>query len=212
MVQALLLRAAAGRAAAAGFWKTRRFCTASNAAIGRLWVWGVSHIALPSWSASPPHAPQTHGRVQTQLHQGAGCPGADLDRATPHTHAARPRPAGRRPTAPMLGAPSGMRAMARGAASADPRGSCHQPRRYHVSPAKWLRRPILRGRTRHAVDLESTLLLSILNALALISSLYYTLAPQSLHASPPTRAPHIYVSSPSPRRLLASPQEEVLAS
>jgi hypothetical protein len=136
MVQALMLRAAAGRAAAAGFWKTRRFCTASNAAIGRLWVWGVSHIALPSWSASPPHAPQTHGRVQTQLHQGAGCACADLDRATPHTHAARPRPARRRPTAPMLGAPSGMRAMARGAASADPRGSCHQPRRYHVSPAK----------------------------------------------------------------------------
>ena len=114
--------------------------------------------------------------------------------------------------APLLDAHSGTRAMARGAVSADPRGSCHQPRRYHVSPAKWLRRPILRGRTRHAVDLESTLLLSILNALALISSLYYTLAPQSLHASPPTRAPHIYVSSPSPRRLLASPQEEVLAS
>jgi membrane-associated phospholipid phosphatase len=97
MVQALMLRAAAGRAAAAGFWKTRRFCTASNAAIGRLWVWGVSHIALPSWSASPPHAPQTHGRVQTQLHQGAGCPCADLDRATLHTHAARPRRQGADP-------------------------------------------------------------------------------------------------------------------
>ena len=77
MVQALALRAAAGRAAAAWFWKTRRFCTASNAAIGRLWVWGVSHIALPSWSASPPHAPQTHGRVQTQLNQRAGCACAD---------------------------------------------------------------------------------------------------------------------------------------
>jgi hypothetical protein len=57
MVQALTLRAAAGRAAAAGFWKTRRFCTASNAAIGRLWVWEVSHIAPPGWSASPPHGP-----------------------------------------------------------------------------------------------------------------------------------------------------------
>ena len=67
----------AAAAAAAGFWKTRRFCTASNAAIGRLWVWGVSHIALPSWSASPPHAPQTHGRVQTQLNQRAGCACAD---------------------------------------------------------------------------------------------------------------------------------------
>jgi hypothetical protein len=108
--------------------------------------------------------------------------------------------------APLPGAPLGMRAMARGAASADPRGSCHQPRRYHVSPAKWLRRPILRRRTRHAVDLESTLLLSIQNALALISSLYYTHAPQLPHASPPTRAPHIYVSSPSPGRLLVSPQ------
>jgi hypothetical protein len=72
-----MLRAAAGRAAAAGFWKTKWFCTASNAAIGRLWVWGVSHIALPSWSASPPHAPQTHGRVQTQLNQRAGCACAD---------------------------------------------------------------------------------------------------------------------------------------
>jgi hypothetical protein len=72
-----MLRAAAGRAAAAGFWKTKWFCTASNAAIGRLWVWGVSHIALPSWSASPPHGPQTHGRVQTQLNQRAGCACAD---------------------------------------------------------------------------------------------------------------------------------------
>jgi hypothetical protein len=44
------------------------------------------------------------------------------------------------------------------------------------------------------------------NALALISSLYYTHAPQLPHASPPTRAPHIYVSSPSPGRLLASLQ------
>jgi hypothetical protein len=57
MVQALILRAATGREAAAGFWKTRRFCTASNAAIGRLWVWGVSHIAPPGWSTSPPHGP-----------------------------------------------------------------------------------------------------------------------------------------------------------
>jgi len=69
-----------------------------------------------------------------------------------------------------------------------------------------LRRPTSRRRTRHAVHLESTLLLSIQNALALISSLYYTHAPQLPHASPPTRAPHIYVSSPSPGRLLASLQ------
>jgi len=43
-----------------------------------------------------------------------------------------------------------------------------------------LRRPTSRRRTRHAVHLESTLLLSIQNALALISSLYYTHAPQLL--------------------------------
>ena len=39
---------------------------------------------------------------------------------------------------------------------------------------------------------------SFTSALALISSLYYTRAPQLPHASPPTRAPHIYVYSPSP--------------
>ena len=55
-------------------------------------------------------------------------------------------------------------------------------------------------------DPESPWLLSVQNALALISSLYYTHAPQLPHASPPTRAPHIYVSSPSPGRLLVSPQ------
>ena len=206
MVQALALRAAAGRAAAAGFWKTRRFCTASNAAIGRLWVWGVSHIALPGWSTSPPHGPtdpwtRAHTAPPTCRLRVRG-PGT-AQRCTRMLSARGSQDA---TPAPLLGAHSGTRAMARGAVSADPRGSCHQPRRYHVSPAKWLRRPILRGRTRHAVDLESTLLLSILNALALISSLYYTHAPQSLHASPPTRAPHIYVSSPSPGRLLASLQ------
>jgi hypothetical protein len=98
MVQALTLRAAAGRAAAAGFGKTRRFCTASNAAIRRLWVWGVNHIALPDRPRLPPTTPQTHGRVHTQLNQRAGCAGADLDRATVHTHAATARgDAGRNP-------------------------------------------------------------------------------------------------------------------
>ena len=67
-------------------------------------------------------------------------------------HARRaPSAAGRRPTAPMLGAPSGMRAMAQGAASADPRGSCHQPRRYHVSPATHGSAGLLPRKTRHAV-------------------------------------------------------------
>jgi hypothetical protein len=37
------------------------------------------------------------------------------------------------------------------------------------------------------ITVENTLLLSI-TAIALISSLYYTHAPQLLHASPPTRA------------------------
>lgn len=128
-------------------------------------------------------------------------------------HARRaPSAAGRRPTAPMPGAPSGMRAMARGAASADPRGSCHQPRRYHVSPAKLAPPAYPPWRNPARCDPESTQLPSVQNALALISSLYYTRAPQLPHASPPTRAPHIYVSSPSPRRLLASPQVEVLVS
>jgi hypothetical protein len=53
--------------------------------------------------------------------------------------------------APLLGAPSGMRAMARGAASADPRGSCHQPRRYHVSPAMHGSAGLLPRKTLHAV-------------------------------------------------------------
>ena len=67
-------------------------------------------------------------------------------------HARRaPSAAGRRPTAPMPGAPSGMRAMAKGAASADPRGSCHQPRRYHVSPATHGSAGLLPQKTRHAV-------------------------------------------------------------
>jgi len=142
-----MLRAAAGRAAAAGFWKTRRFCTASNAAIGRLWVWGVSHIAPPGWSTSPPHGP-----TDPWTRANTAPPRCRLPVRGPQpgntAHARRaPSAAGRRPTAPMPGAPSGMRAMAQGAASADPRGSCHQPRRYHVSPAKlappayFLRRP-----------------------------------------------------------------------
>jgi hypothetical protein len=91
MVQALTLRAAAGRAAAAGYWKTRRFCTASNAAIRRPWAWRVSHVALPDGPHLTPTAPRPHGRVHTQLHQRAGCACADLDRATLHTHAATAR-------------------------------------------------------------------------------------------------------------------------
>jgi hypothetical protein len=53
--------------------------------------------------------------------------------------------------APLLDAHSGTRAMARGAVSADPRGSCHQPRRYHVSPATHGSAGLLPQKTRHAV-------------------------------------------------------------
>ena len=53
--------------------------------------------------------------------------------------------------APLLDAHSGTRAMARGAVSADPRGSCHQPRRYHVSPATHGSAGLLPRKTRHAV-------------------------------------------------------------
>jgi hypothetical protein len=95
MVQALTLRAAAGRAAASGYWKTRRFCTANNAAIRCPWAWRVLHIALPDGPHLPPTAPRTHGRVRTKLHQRAGCAGADLDRATLHSHATARGEAGR---------------------------------------------------------------------------------------------------------------------
>ena len=149
-------------------------------------VEGQSH-SPPGPSTSPPHGPTdpwtlAHTAPPTCRLRVRG-PGT-AQRCT-----RMPRACGSQDAtpAPLLDAHSGTRAMARGAVSADPRGSCHQPLRYHVSPAKWLRRPILRRRTRHAVDLESTLLLSIQNALALISSLYYTHVPQLLHAPPPTR-------------------------
>ena len=136
MVQALMLRAAAGRAAAAGFWKTRRFCTASNSAIGRLWVWEVSHIAPPGWSTSPPHGPtdpwtRAHTAQPTCRLRGRG------PRPRNGAHARRDCPRGCRtqPLSPHMGAHSGTRVMELGAEWADPRGSCHQPSRYHVSPA-----------------------------------------------------------------------------
>jgi hypothetical protein len=45
----------------------------------------------------------------------------------------------------------GIREMALGTESADPRGSCHQPRRYHVSPATHGSAGPLPRKTRHAV-------------------------------------------------------------
>ena len=126
-------------------------CTASNTAIRRLWAWRVSHIALSGWSTSPPHGP-----TDPWTRANTAQPTCRLRVRGPGTaqHCTRtPRACGSQDAtpAPLLDAHSGTRAMARGAVSADPRGSCHQPRRYHVSPAKWLRRPILRGGTRHAV-------------------------------------------------------------
>jgi hypothetical protein len=106
------------------------------------------HISPPR-----PHGPMgacTHGSTKVQVARARTSTGQHSTR-TPRARGSQDAT-----PAPLLGASSGMRAMARGAVSADPRGSCHQPRRYHVSPAKWLRRPIFRGRTRHAVDLESS--------------------------------------------------------
>jgi hypothetical protein len=144
-----------------GYWKTRRLCTVNNAAIGIHGAWGVSDVALSDGPLLPPTAPQTHGRVHTQLHKRAGCACAD---PVPRNvaHACRgPRKSGRH-ACPVAGRASGTRAMAQGEVSADPRGSCHQPRRYHVRLSyTWLRRPILLGGARHAATVESTPLLSI---------------------------------------------------
>jgi len=76
-------------------------------------------------------------------------------------------------------------------------GSCHQPRRYHVSPAtRGSARPTSSEEPSHAVTQRPFACLC-LKPLALISLLYYTRAPQLPHATPPTRALLICVSSPS---------------
>ena len=73
-----------------------------------------------------------------------------------------------------------------GAESADPRGSCHQPRRYHVSPATRGSAGLFPQEIRPALQL-GPLCFSLLLNLLLISLLYYTHAPQLLHVSPPMR-------------------------
>ena len=161
MVQALKLRAAAGRAAAAGVLENETALHGQQRRDRHPWNWRVSDIALSDGPLLPPTAPRTHGRVHTQLHQRAGCACAD---PVPRNvaHACRgPRKSGR-DACPVAGRASGTPAMARGAVSADPRGSCHQPRRYHVKLSyTWLRRPILLGGARGAATVESTPLLSI---------------------------------------------------
>ena len=99
--------------------------------------------------------------MHTQLHQRAGCACADpVPRNVAHAcHG--PRKSGR-DACPVAGRASGTPAMVRGAVSADPRGSCHQPRSYHVRLRyTWLRRPILLGGARRTATVESTPLLSI---------------------------------------------------
>ena len=82
----------------------------------------------------------------------------------------------------------GIREMALGTESADPRGSCHQPRLYHVSPATHCSAGLSSvGGARRAAIVESTRF-SLLRRSLWISSMYYTHAPQLFHASPPTRA------------------------
>ena len=74
-----------------------------------------------------------------------------------------------------------------------------------VSPATHGSAGLFPQETRHAAQLGA-LCFSLLLSSLMISSLYYTHAPQLLHASQPTCATHIYVSSPSPSRFLALPQ------
>ena len=154
-------------------------------AIGIHGAWEVSDVALSDGPVLPPTDPRTHGRVHTQLHQRAGCACAD---PVPRNvaHACRgPRKSGR-DACPVAGRASGTPAMARGAVSADPRGSCHQPRRYHVSPATRGSAGLFPQEIRPALQL-GPLCFSLLLNLLLISLLYYTHAPQLLHVSPPMR-------------------------
>ena len=113
-------------------------------------VEGQSHSPLGLVHISPPrpHRPMdacTHSSTKVQVARARTSTGQHRTRT--------PRALGSQDAtpAPLPGAPSGMRAMARGAASADPRGSCHQPFATMLVLLNWLRRPILRGGTRRAV-------------------------------------------------------------
>ena len=149
--------------------------------VRRPWVWGVSQHP-PGWSASPPHCPRAHGRVHTQLHQRARLLERGHLSSKTHTHM--------RATREGPGRNSRARHWARLRHTSDDAGSgrATTPGDHAANLGATmldpcytrLRRPTSRRRTRHAVHPESTLLLSVQNALALISSLYYTHAPQLL--------------------------------
>jgi hypothetical protein len=70
-------------------------------------------------------------------------------------------------------------------------GSCHQPRRYHVSPSHgcytWLRSAYFLGRTQPRCD-PATVRLSLSKTTRIDFIAVYTHAPQLPRASPPTRA------------------------
>jgi hypothetical protein len=89
---------------------------------------GQSH-SPPGRSTSPPHCPTD---PWTRAHTAPPTCRLRVRGPRPRNvaHARRDCPRGNRtpPLSPPWGAHSGMRAMARGAEWADPRGSCHQPR------------------------------------------------------------------------------------
>ena len=116
-------------------------------------VEGQSH-SPPGPSTSPPHGPTDPWTLAHTAPPTCRLRVRRPGTAQRCTHTQRARGSQDATPAPLLGAHSGMQSMTRGAVSADPRGSCHQPRSYHVSPAKCLRRTIFCGRTRHAVDPE----------------------------------------------------------
>ena len=127
-------------------------CTASNAAIRRRWTWRVSHIALSGWSTSPPHGPTDPWTRAHAAQPTCRLRGADLDRTTVHTHATTARgDAGRNPC-PRTWARIQARERWRGERNRQTPGD-------HATNLgatmlvllNWLRRPILRGRTRRAV-------------------------------------------------------------
>jgi hypothetical protein len=113
-------------------------------------VEGQSHRPLRTVHVSPP---RPHGPMGACTHSSTKVQVARARTSTGQHRTRTPRARGSQDAtpAPLLGAPSGMRAMARGAVSADPRGSCHQPRRYHVSPAMHGSAGLLPRKTRHAV-------------------------------------------------------------
>ena len=181
MVQALTLRAAAGHAAAAGYWK--RVEGFARPTAERSPPMGVGSQPTPSRMVriSPPLPTSPWACAHTTP---STCKVArartSIEQAHTRTRATREEP----------GRDSRVRHWARLRHTSDDAGSgrATTPGDHAANLGATmldtcytrLRWPTSRRRTRHAVHLESTLLLSIQNALALISSLYYTHAPQLL--------------------------------